>query len=134
GRRLHRAAYRAGAGHRDRRGRGTRGGPQPAPLAQPRLVSRRRLAGELVMTPEIVVDAHARLGEGPVWDDQAEILYWVDILGKQVHAYGSGGDRVFDVGVHVGALALRRSGGLVLAVTDGFRLLDTETGTQAALS
>ena len=75
------------------------------------------------MTPEIVVDAHARLGEGPVWDDQAEILYWVDILGKQVHAYGSGGDRVFDVGVHVGALALRRSGGLVLAVTGSFPLI-----------
>lgn len=28
-----------------------------------------------------------QLGEGPCWDQEAEILYWVDILGRHVHSY-----------------------------------------------
>lgn len=78
------------------------------------------------MTPEIVVDAGARLGEGPVWDVRAQRLYWVDILGRSVHVHDPSGlaDEVFDVGTHVGALAVREQGGLVLAVADGFLAFD----------
>lgn len=76
--------------------------------------------------PEIVVDAGARLGEGPVWDGRAQRLYWVDILGRSVHVHDPSGlaDEVFDVGTHVGALAVREQGGLVLAVADGFLAFD----------
>ena len=34
---------------------------------------------------ELVVDARAEVGEGPVWDDRTRRLYWVDILGSVVH-------------------------------------------------
>ncbi|EEM01893.1 Senescence marker protein-30 [Bacillus pseudomycoides] len=33
---------------------------------------------------ELVIDAKANLGEGPCWDEEKQILYWVDILGKKV--------------------------------------------------
>ncbi len=43
------------------------------------------------MTPsdavELVVDAHAKLGEGPIWNPQTDELLWVDILAKTVWAY-----------------------------------------------
>lgn len=88
------------------------------------------------MTPgtpsvEVALDAHAALGEGPVWDDASGTLIWVDILGQAVHRFdpASGRDRVADVGQPVGAAALRHDGrGLVLALRDGFALLDEASG------
>jgi sugar lactone lactonase YvrE len=79
---------------------------------------------------ELVVDAQAALGEGPVWDDRAGTLWWVDIPGEAVHGTDptSGRDEVFFVGQPVGALGLRAVGGLVLALRDGFATLDPGLG------
>jgi hypothetical protein len=61
-----------------------------------------------------------------VWDDQQQRLLWVDILPGLVHRFdpATGGDEVFPVGKPAGAVGLRREGGLVIAVEDGFALLD----------
>lgn len=77
---------------------------------------------------ELVLDAHAELGEGPVWDPSARKLLWVDIDASSVHRFDpeSGIDEVADVGQLVGAAALRADGGLVLALRDGFGFLDFE--------
>jgi sugar lactone lactonase YvrE len=78
--------------------------------------------------PDIAVDAHAVLGEGPVWDEQQQRLLWLDILLGLVHRcdLAAGSEEVFRVGKPVGAVALRRGEGLVLAVEDGFALLDKD--------
>ena len=75
---------------------------------------------------ELVVDARARLGEGPVWDDETGELVWVDILEGIVHrtSPATGRDATFEVGRTVGSVGLRQGGGLVLATDDGFHLLD----------
>ena len=36
---------------------------------------------------EVVLDAHAAVGEGPVWDQRSNRLFWVDIMGHKVHVY-----------------------------------------------
>ena len=74
------------------------------------------------MKAELVVDAHAQLGEGPLWDDRSQELLWVDILAGVVHRYApsSGADRQFDAGSYVGAVVPRSVGGYVLAVAEGF--------------
>jgi sugar lactone lactonase YvrE len=80
---------------------------------------------------ELVLDAHARVGEGPVWDDVNGTLVWVDIMSNAVHRYdpAKDQDRAIDVGQPVGAAALRRDGnGLVVALRDGFGLLDEGSG------
>ena len=35
---------------------------------------------------ELIIDAKAQLGEGPLWDVAEERLYWIDRLGPAVHA------------------------------------------------
>jgi sugar lactone lactonase YvrE len=76
--------------------------------------------------PELALDAHATLGEGPVWDAEQQRLVWLDILPGLVHRFdpATGDDDVFRAGKPVGSAGLRRGGGLVLAVEDGFALLD----------
>ncbi len=82
---------------------------------------------------ELALDAHARLGEGPIWDAAACRLVWVDIHAEAVHLYdpATGKDRAVQAGQHVGAVAVRAKGGLILAARDGFILLDPETGAVA---
>jgi sugar lactone lactonase YvrE len=82
------------------------------------------------MRVELALDSHAEVGEGPVWDQESQRLLWVDITRSLVHLLdpGSGADRSFDVGQHVGAAAFRAQGGLVLALRDGFGLLDLDSG------
>ena len=79
---------------------------------------------------ELLVDAHARVGEGPSWDARENVLWWVDITGNLVHRYdpATGADTTIDVGRAVGAAVPRASGGLVLAVEEGFAALDPKTG------
>jgi sugar lactone lactonase YvrE len=78
------------------------------------------------LQPDIALDAGAALGEGPVWDEEQQWLLWVDILPGLVHRCdpAAGSDDIFGVGKPVGSASLRRGGGLVLAVADGFALLD----------
>ena len=77
-------------------------------------------------TAELVLDARARLGEGPLWDERRRVVVWVDILAPAVHAFrpGDGSDTVMPVAQAVGAVALREQGGLLLALEDGFWLRD----------
>lgn len=73
---------------------------------------------------ELVLDAHADVGEGPAWDAAAGRLIWVDITASRVHElYADGLARCWEVGEHVGAAVPRASGGLILATFTGFAAL-----------
>jgi sugar lactone lactonase YvrE len=79
---------------------------------------------------ELVVDARAELGEGPVWDDRQQRLWWIDLLGGIVHITDplTRTDIRVPVGQPIGALALREFGPPVLAVRDGYANLDLSDG------
>ena len=82
------------------------------------------------LVAELVVDAHATLGEGPVWDADAGVLWWVDIEGKQIHRFdpATRADTTIRTPSHVGAVALRARGGLVAALADGIWTVVPGTG------
>jgi len=79
-----------------------------------------------VQRAELVLDARAARGEGPLWDVRDQRLIWVDIDGNAVHRYDplTACDQWQDVGQPVGAVGLRADAGLVAAVRDGFAFLD----------
>jgi len=73
---------------------------------------------------ELALAAQVELGEGPIWDERSQELYFVDIMGHRVHAFApqSGAHRRFPTNGPVGAVVLRDDGGLVIAADDGFFL------------
>ena len=88
-------------------------------------------ANAMSCTIECVVECENHLGEGPVWDVEEGRLYWVDGTGRRVGKpalwrldprTGKVESRRLDR--DVGALALRRGGGMVLALDDGFYFYD----------
>ncbi|NEU30421.1 SMP-30/gluconolactonase/LRE family protein [bacterium LRH843] len=78
---------------------------------------------------ELVIDAKATLGEGPCWDSEKHLLYWVDIIEKKVHIHNpkTKSNQSIDVAHLPGAAVVRDSGGLVLATQNGFYTLDEKT-------
>jgi sugar lactone lactonase YvrE len=95
----------------------------------------RAMSNEGQATLELVVDAHAGVGEGPLWDAARGILWWVDITAGVVHRFDprDGSDRTLPVGASVGAVALRAAGGLVVALQDELAALDPDTGRVESL-
>ena len=75
---------------------------------------------------EVVSPAGARLGEGPVWDARIHRLAWVDILASRVNLTDvrTGATDVIPTPLHVGAVALRASGGYIAALQNGFWVID----------
>lgn len=68
------------------------------------------------------------LGEGPVWDEREQELFFVDITGAKVHRFrpSDGLHTYFSTGRPVGAVVLREDGGLVVAAHDSFFLLERD--------
>ena len=81
------------------------------------------------IAPELVVKKDALIGEGAVWDADDQLLYWVDILGHEVYVYdpASGVNRTIPTCQAVGTVVKRHSGGLVVALHNGFAHIDLET-------
>jgi sugar lactone lactonase YvrE len=79
---------------------------------------------------ELVLDAGLELGEGPIWDDERQLLLFVDIMQGDVHTFdpATGVHRVVSIGRPVGAVALTTRGDWVLAAERGFYRADPGTG------
>jgi sugar lactone lactonase YvrE len=85
---------------------------------------------------ELVLDAKAELGEGPVWDDRRQRLVFVDIMRGDIHEFdpATGKDRVVNVGRSVGCVALTERDDWVIGAADGFHRVDPKTGRTTLLA
>lgn len=80
---------------------------------------------------EPVFDFVAEHGEGPLWDEEKQQFYWVDLL-KGTYQVGDLKDKSvqqFKVGQELGVMALRENGGNVMALRDGFGFYNQTTET-----
>jgi L-arabinonolactonase len=84
----------------------------------------------------VIADVKPLLGEGPLWDSESDRLYFIDALGRRVfRCTEHGGEmRAWTVPSRIGSMALRRSGGAVVALVDGFHALDFASGDIAPLA
>jgi sugar lactone lactonase YvrE len=78
-----------------------------------------------------VVDAYDSLGECCLWCPNTRRVWWLDINEPCLQSYdpATGAHQVYPLpGRHCGCAALRRSGGLVLALDNGLHSFDPATG------
>ena len=78
---------------------------------------------------EIVADYGDLCGEGPLWDDRKQILYWTDIDGKKFYRYFWNERRhelVHD-GFQVNGSTMQESRGFVVTNSSGIWLWDPQT-------
>lgn len=78
---------------------------------------------------EPVIRIEAELGECPRWSSREGVLYWVDILGQELHRFDpeTGRNRVVaTLGEEIGCFAERRTGGFVAGLRSGIWLLHAD--------
>jgi sugar lactone lactonase YvrE len=82
------------------------------------------------MRIEVLIDVKTILGEGPLWDVDEQRLYFIDSFGCNVfRCTAAGGEvRAWDVPSKIGSMALRKQGGAVVSLADGFHFLDFDSG------
>lgn len=82
-------------------------------------------------TVECVLDGKARIGEGVLWDDRDQAVWWVDIEAPTLNRLdpATGRNRAWTMPSRIGCFAFREGGGFVVALEDGFHLFDPEAGT-----
>ncbi len=86
---------------------------------------------------EIVLDAHAAIGEQPTWSPTEAALYWIDIKRPALHRYqpDTAEQRSWHLAADVGAFALLPDlSGAIVALRTGICRLDFASGSQHRLA
>jgi xylono-1,5-lactonase len=80
--------------------------------------------------PACVAVCQAVLGEGPVWVEREQALYWVDIKGDRIfrRRFSDGEVTTFTPPLRICSLAPRASGGFIAGSARGFALVDLDAG------
>ncbi|WP_436792089.1 SMP-30/gluconolactonase/LRE family protein [Yinghuangia sp. YIM S10712] len=79
----------------------------------------------------ILTEAKMSMGEGPLWDVDAERLHWVDIFEAKVYQCALDGGDLKSwkfPGQSISAFALRKGGGTVVSSGAGIHLFDLDSG------
>lgn len=76
------------------------------------------------------LDVQAKVGECPVWAEDEQALYWIDIQGPTLNRFdpATGRNRAWQMPALIGSFALRRNGGAIVALKTGLYLFDFATG------
>lgn len=74
-----------------------------------------------------IADVRATLGEGPVWVEREQALYWVDIPERKLFRWSEAeGDATCELPFHLCSLAPRVGGGFIGAGYEGFLEIDRD--------
>ncbi len=78
------------------------------------------------MAVDLVLPVRNIVGESLVWDDRAQRLFWVDIVGKTLHALDpeSGHSQNWETPDFVTSIGLRQDGGAIVGLTKTVCLWD----------
>ena len=100
--------------------------PRPAAHAPANRIMSEDMVGSSIAV-DVVVRSSSRLGEGPVWDPEGELLWRVDILAGRVlrSSIDDGTTVCWELPTLVGAVAPAVDGGAVVACKEGFGTLSS---------
>lgn len=86
--------------------------------------------------PQLLLDTRSPLGEGPLWDTDRKVLWWIDILERLVQCYNPADEsnQTWDIGQMPGTLVRAQDDRLVVAAEKGFLYFDPATGTTETIT
>ncbi|MCW2637655.1 MAG: SMP-30/Gluconolaconase/LRE domain protein [Blastococcus sp.] len=89
-----------------------------------------------MLQADLVLDAGAELGEGPLWDARSGVLSWVDLLAGRVHLCDADGRLLstHELDAPVGAALPAAGGGYLLGDGTGLTLLGDDGATTPVLA
>jgi sugar lactone lactonase YvrE len=85
---------------------------------------------------EMVLHIPTILGEGPLWSQQQEVLYWLDVFRPSVNRFDprTVSNEIVQLSEPIYALGLNKKGGFIAALESGFAILSAEGAIKQHLS
>lgn len=85
----------------------------------------------MTFTVEIIGKERCRLGESPLWDADAGVLYWVDSMAPAIWRFDpvTGEQSSFPAPKPIGSIVLGRPGELITGLADGAYRVQLDTGS-----
>lgn len=79
---------------------------------------------------DLALDYPCELGEGPVWDQDSQSIWWVDILKMELHEYHTAFDihKIVKVPYNPSCVVITNDGELLVAFNHRFAILDKVNG------
>ena len=89
-----------------------------------------------VYSAECILEVGARLAEGPHWWDERGLLIWVDIEDSRIGLFDpqTKNNHFIDTVFHVGCVVPTSKGNLLAATSDGFKMIDPDSGQITSLN
>ena len=75
-----------------------------------------------------IADVKATLGEGPVWVEAEQAVYWLDIKGRKIFRLKDNELEIWDTPCRVGSIAPKASGGFIAGTDAGLANVDLSSG------
>jgi len=90
---------------------------------------------EVLVEHKVAIESGNVLGEGPVWSEDEQALYWVDIQRRllQRWEFATGSQKTWMMPSEIGSFAIRQKGGCIVALRTGFAFLDLSNGDIQAI-
>ena len=84
---------------------------------------------------ELAVDAKAKHGESPLWSADKKVLFWLDIMGRQVHEYDpfEHKEKSYYLDIMPTSLIQKSDGGFAVAGEDGIYTFDEDFSSKRFL-
>lgn len=84
---------------------------------------------------ECVFKTDALLGEGPIWSVDKKILYWIDILKRELHVFDPSNktNKTYSLQQAITSVALRQKGSLLVTLKKQIAYFDPETKTMTPI-
>ena len=78
-----------------------------------------------------IIKTGAILGESPVWSEQEQVLYWIDIKSPAIHCFNpiTRENKSWKMKQEIGSIALRQGGGLIAGFRSGIALINSDMKT-----
>jgi len=89
----------------------------------------------MMSSVELAFRIKSCVGEGPLWDDRSQTLFWIDVLEGKVFNFNpiSQENAELEIGKHVGAIALTETSKIVAAARDEIALIDLSNSSITSL-
>ena len=81
---------------------------------------------------KVVGNIYSSLGEGPLWDEKNNKIYWIDILNGYLHSFDPQKNEQNTIELHqmIGSFSLSQNNKIIAALKEGIYWVDIQTGNK----
>ena len=96
--------------------------------------TKKKIAEGQNMKAELLIESHCINAEGPVWDDETQTFYFIDVEAGKIFSWKDNTLTAWEAGEKIGCAVLRKEGGMLAGLHSGICAVDFPDGGKTLLA